>query len=456
MRQKRNRQRTIFEVLGKNPGPKEFEQMSLVLDANPEILDLAFSDLTRGKRTDTGRKGMTAEQTLRCAIVKQSRELTYDELEFWLADSYSLRSFTRLNQNQYPSTSTLQSNIKSLREETWMAIHQFVISYADEEKLEKGRKIRLDATVVETDIHAPSDSTLLWDGVRVITRWLFDGKNFSPQPEYRFSDHRRVMKKRLLTIQNSRSKKVRESAYRDMIEYAYKVCTYGKEAAEELYDYTESGDPLDMIRARNLAEKIARAVMLMNKVIDQTRRRVLKNEKVPASEKVVSLFETHTDIIVKSRRKTEYGHKVFVVGGVSNLIIDCLIERGNPADSACFKKLLDRQKDYYGRSPRQTSADGGFASIDNVRYAKDNQVKDVVFSKKRGIAVKDMAKSNWVYRRLKNFRAGIEANISTLKRAYGLSRCNWSGWDGFKQYVWSAIVSYNLMVIARMKLAPAK
>ena len=455
MRQKRNRQRSIFEVLGKNPGPKEFEQMSLVLDANPEILDLAFADLTRGRRTDTGRKGMTAEQALRCAIVKQSRELTYDELEFWLADSYSFRSFTRLRQDQYPSTSTLQSNIKALREQTWMAIHQFLISYANEEKLEKGRKIRLDATVVETDIHAPSDSTLLWDGVRVITRWLFDGKKFSPQPKYQFSDHRRVMKKRLLTIQNTRSKEVRESAYRDMLAYAYKVCTYGKEAAEELYAY-EGSDPLDSIRAHNLADQIARAVILLNKVIGQTNRRVLKNEKVPASEKVVSLFETHTDIIVKSRRKTEYGHKVFVVGGVSNLIIDCLIERGNPADSACFKKLLDRQKDYYGRLPRQTSADGGFASLDNVRYAKGHEVKDVVFSKKRGLSVKDMAKSNWVYRRLKNFRAGIEANISTLKRAYGMSRCNWSGWEGFKQYVWSAIVSYNLMVIARMKLAPAK
>ena len=135
MRQKRNRQRSIFEVLGKNPGPKELELMSLVLDANPEILDLAFADVTGGRRTDTGRTGMTADQVLRCAVLKQLRELTYEELEFWLADSYSLRSFARLDQNQFPSTSTLQSNIKALREETWMAIHQFIVSYADEEKL---------------------------------------------------------------------------------------------------------------------------------------------------------------------------------------------------------------------------------------------------------------------------------------------------------------------------------
>ena len=455
MRQKRNRQRTIFEVLGKNPGPKEFEQMALVLDANPEILDLAFSDLTRGRRSDTGREGMTAEQVLRCAIVKQSRELTYDELEFLLADSYSLRSFTKLRQDQFPSTSTLQSNIKSLQEATWIAIHQFIISYADEEKLEKGRKLRLDSTVVETAIHAPSDSTLLWDGVRVITRWLFEGKEFSPQPGYRFSDHRRVMKKRLLKIQNTRSKTVRESAYREMLEYAYRVCTYGKEAAEALYEYAGGTDPFDTFRARGLADRIARAVLLLNKVIDQTNRRVLKKEKVPASEEVVSLFETHTDIIVKNRRKTEYGHKIFVVGGASNLIIDCLIERGNPADSDCFKKLLDRQYQYYGRAPRQTAADGGFASKANVAYAKSCCVKDVVFSKKRGIEVTDMARSKWVYRRLKNFRAGIEATISTLKRSYGLSRCTWKGWEGFKQYVWSAIVAYNLQVIARMKLASA-
>ena len=274
MRQKRNRQRSIFEVLGKNPGPKELEEMTLVLDANPEILDLAFADLTRGRRTDTGRKGMNADQVLRCAVLKQLRELTYEELEFWLADSHSLRSFARLEQSQFPSTSTLQTNIKALHEETWMAIHQFIVSYADEEKLEQGRKIRLDSTVVETDIHAPSDSTLLWDGVRVITRWLFDGKKFSPQPGYGFSDHRRVMKKRLLTIQNTKSKRMRESAYRDMLHYAYRVCTYGKAAAEELYEYRGGSEPLDMFRARNLAEKIARAVNLLNKVMDQTQRRV--------------------------------------------------------------------------------------------------------------------------------------------------------------------------------------
>ena len=452
MRKKRNPQMTIFEVLGKNPGPKELEQMSIVLDANPEMLDFAYADLTKDRRTDTGRDGLTAEQVLRAAILKQARELTYDELEYYLADSNSFRAFVNLSMGQYPGKSSLQSNIKSLQEETWFAIHQLLTSYAKKEKLENGRKLRLDSTAIETDIHSPSDSTLLWDGIRVITRWLLEGKRLSPQPFYRFSDHRRVAKNRLFKIQNTRKQNVRDAAYKDMILYASKVCAYAEPAADELYSYS-SQDVQCTIRARHLAEKIARAINLLKKVADQTERRVFKGEKVPASEKVVSFFEVHTDIIVKGNRKTEYGHKVFLTGGPSNLILDCLIEQGNPADSDRFQQLLNRHKKQYGRPPRQTTADGGFASKNNLEYAKNLKVKDVVFSKKRGLSIKAMAKSNWVYRKLKNFRAGIEANISTLKRSYGLDRCSWVGWEGFKQYVWSSIVSYNLQVLARLQLA---
>lgn len=276
-----------------------------------------------------------------------------------------------------------------------MAIHQFIVSYADDEKLEKGRKIRFDSTVVETDIHAPSDSTLLYNGVRVITRWLFDGRQFSPQLKYSFADHRRVMKKRLLTMQNSRNKKVRQSAYRDMLNYAYKVCGHVEPSASELYSYEAGEDPFDVFRARNLAEIIAQEIKILRKVIDQTERRVLKQEKVPAAEKVVSLFESHTDIIVKGNRKTEYGHKIFLAGGASNLITDSIIERGNPADSARFKILFDHQEQLYGRPPWQNTADGGFASKENLHYAKECQVKDVVVSPKRTLSIKDMAKSDW-------------------------------------------------------------
>ena len=137
------------------------------------------------------------------------------------------------------------------------------------------------------------------------------------------------------------------------------------------------------------------------------------------------------------------------------MILGCLVARGNPADTDEYQPLLQKHQEQYGRMPRQVTADGGFASKDNLAFAKKNGVKDAAFAKKRGLTVLDMAKSSWVYKKLRNFRAGIEAGISVLKRAFGLDRCTWTGWEGFKRYVWSNIVSYNLLVLARIRLAAA-
>jgi IS5 family transposase len=220
-----------------------------------------------------------------------------------------------------------------------------------------------------------------------------------------------------------------------------------------LGSYPSQGEQI--IFVRNLLEELHRALNLFDRIRDQTRRRVLLGERVPASEKVVSFFEDHTDIIEKGQREIVYGHKVFLTGGKSGLILDCLVVSGNPADTELFLPLLERQKRIYGKAPRQTAADGGFASLDNLQRAKKLGVQDVSFSKKRGLSVLEMVKSHWVYKKLKNFRAGIEANISRLKRSFGLTRCTWSAWEGFKQYVWSAVVSYNLAVLANLKLAKA-
>jgi IS5 family transposase len=436
----------------RSPIVKELKNISDILDATPSVLDQVFKDLTAARRTDTGREGMTAEQVLRCAILKQYRELTYEELAFHLEDSDAFRSFARLEMGQRPSKSILQENIKAMTEDTWEAIHRDIIEYAAREKIEKGRAVRVDSTAVETDIHHPTDSALLADGVRIITRWLQDGKELTPQPRYYFSDHQRVVKKRVMTILNARKDIIREKAYRDLLHYAGLVKGYAEVAIPEPTDY-RGHTAQDSLTAHELARRLERALRILGKVIDQTERRVLKGEKVPASEKIVSFFEDHTDIIVKGRRDTQYGHKVFLTGGVSTMILGCLIVRGNPADSDQYQPLLAQHKASYGRMPRQVSADGGFASKANLAFAKEHGIKDAVFAKKRGLSILDMAKSNWVYKKLRNFRAGIEAGISTLKRAFGLDRCTWSGWEGFKRYVWSSIVSYNLLVLARIKMA---
>ena len=452
MRKKWDEQLSIWHYLPRNRVSRELKGMSEILEAHAEILEGVYQDLSRAHRVDTGRDGMSAEQVLRCAVLKQYRTLTYEELEFHLQDSQSFRAFAKMRMGQNPSASTLQENIKALSVESWMAVHEATLRYAESQGWEKGRKARIDSTVVETNIHRPTDSTLLQDGIRIITRWLAEGQEFSPKPAYSFADHNRRAKKRCLEILHAKKDAVREKAYTDLLGLAGRVRGYALAAIAVLYGYVHE-DLTECQRAQALAQKLEQAVGILTRVIGQTERRVLHGESVPCGEKVVSFFECHTDIIVKDRRDTYYGHKVFLTGGRTGLILDCVIERGNPSDTVLFPVLLERQQRLYDRFPRQVTADGGFASQENLRDAKSRGIKDVAFAKRKGLPVLEMVKSNWVYKQLKNFRAGIEANISRLKRSFGLSCCDWTGWFGFKQYVWSALVSYNMLVLARLKLA---
>lgn len=454
MRQKRDPQVSIMHVLSQHEIGKELQAISEILDENQQMLDWVHQDLAGLKATDTGREGMTAEQVLRAAILKQYRSLTYDELAFHLGDSASFRGFAKLGRGQRPKSSTLQENIKALTEQTWEAVNRVLTGYAASKGIEKGRTVRIDSTAVETDIHYPTDSTILADAIRVITRLLEQGKGLRPAPAYRFSDHQRVVKRRVLQIQNARKEEVRKRRYRELLEIAGWVRGYAIEAIDALGAFT-SEDHAGEVRARATADALERLIELFDRVIGQTHRRVVLGQKVPASEKIVSFFEDHTDIIEKGNRETVYGHKIFLVGGKSGLIVDCVIERGNPADSAMFLPMMERQTELYGRPPRQVSGDGGFASKDNLLKAKGGGITDVSFSKGKGLSILEMVKSSWVYKKLRNFRAGIEAVISCLKRAFGLSRCPWSGWDGFTRYVRSAVFSYNLLVLARLKTAKA-
>jgi transposase, IS5 family len=449
MREIRDPQQNLFHIIPRNAIGEELEGISKVLEANQQILDIVYADLVGLRKTDTGRTGMTAEQVLRCAILKQYRELTYQELAFHLGDSKSFRAFARLSRGQTPSASTLQENIKTLSEETWEALNRAIVGIAKEQGIEKGRTVRMDSTAVESNIHYPTDSSLLEDGIRVITGLLIEGKQLSPTPTYRYCDHRRVAKKRGLAILNDKKKLNRKKWYKDLLDIAWQVRGYALDAIGMLESFV-GPDLMQVIKAHGIAEELERLVVILDQVMDQTRRRVIEEEKVPASEKVISFFECHSDIIEKGERETIFGHKVFVVGGSSGLILDCVIKRGNPADSSLFIPLVERQEKLYGRPPRQTSADGGFAATDNLRIAKKMGVSDVSFAKRRGLSVLEMVKSTWVYKKLRNFRAGIEANISVLKRAFGLTRCTWTGWDGFVKYVRSAIFSYNLLTLARL------
>lgn len=432
MRQTRENQLPLAPLWPDHELSEELQTISKILDENPRILDLILHDLSDTVDRRRGAPGLTAEQVLRCGLFKQLQQFSYRRLAFHLVDSVSAQTFCRLPVGYAPSPSVLQSNIARLRASTWQAVNQVLVGWAAEKGLEKGRKVRIDATAVASDIEHPTDSQLLFDSIRVLTRLLH-------RQGVSFPNRGRRAKKRVLEIRNRRGER-RQAAYRDLLKVAHEVLGRVREIVSE---------PTPEVVV--IQDELLHHLGLLEQVIDQTERRVLRGETVPAAEKVVSIFEPHTDIIKTGEREPVFGHKIYVTCGKTSLMLDCVVKVGNPADSSCTQTMLERQNEIYGRYPRQASMDGGFASRSNLEWAKQH-VKDVAFAKKCGLKIEQMVKSSWVYRQLRRFRAGIEGCISTLKRAFGLRRCNWSGWEHFQQYVHLSVVSFNLVVLARLLL----
>jgi len=450
MREKHQKQMPLMQPVGDHAQEKELAAISHIIDTTPSICDRILQDLNRKSifKRRTGARGMSADQILRAAIVQRLYDFTYADLAFHIADSRALRRFCRIGiADKGFKKSALNANIKSISEETWEAIFRDLLGHAKDEKIEKGRKVRIDCTVVESNIHKPFDSVQLWDCVRVLTRLLNQARN-DFGAKIIFSDHQRVAKRRMIGIQYAKGEKQRKPLYKHLLKITHKVLGYTTKATAVLEQYAAAD-----IRILGIIADIKHFSELTQRVIDQTERRVIRGQSVPAQEKVVSIFEEHTDVIIKDHRETHYGHKVCLTGGASNLILDCVILEGNPADTDLVEQMLDRQQQIYGRYPLKVALDGGFASKDNLIKAKGRKIKDVCFAKKRGLKETDMCRSEYVYKKLRRFRAGIESGISWLKRSFGLTRCTWKGFRSFKCYVLSSVIAANLLTLARKKLA---
>jgi len=444
MRQERTVQASIFDVFAGHEIGRELKAMSEWLDTHRALLGLVAEDLRRDGVRATGRQGLPAEAVLRCALLKQHRQLSYEELAFHLEDSASFRAFARLPWAWSPRKSVLQKTISTIRAETWEAINRTLLASARQEKLEDGRVVRLDSTVTAALMHEPSDSSLLWDAVRVMVRLLQEADTLRGSTGRGWRDHRRAAKKRWRAIEFTRGRPQRVQLYGELIKLTRASLAYLRGAAAEM---APAGSPAVAL----WHAKVGHYRPLVEQILAQSERRVLAGESVPAGDKLVSLFEPHADIIVKGSRDVDYGHKLNLTTGRSGLILDLVIEAGNPADSERLLPMLERHIAVWGRAPRQAAADGGYASRENLAQAKARGVQDMAFHKKSGLKVEDMVKSNWVYRKLRNFRAGIEAGISCLKRAYGLARCTWRGLAHFQAYAWSSVVAYNLALLARLR-----
>ena len=443
MRETRTAQTSVFELYSEHEFGEHLRKLSEELDEHPEILPLLSSDLLTGGEESTGRKGLSVESVFRCLLLKQITGVSYEMLAFHLADSHSYRSFARLDRNSRPGKSALNQNIRRLKPETLELIFEHINLNALNRGLVNMDQVRVDSSVVKSNIAPPSDSQLLNDGIRVLSRLMAKSQE-RVGVRLRLTDYRK--RSRSLSCRIFYAKKQgKDQLYPELIGLAKRVVDQSGKAIEKVWSQC-----VDPIRLQAWADEVKHYKHLLIRVIGQTERRVMNGEAVPASEKLVSLFEPHTDIIIKGFRDIEYGHKINLATDKFGLITAFKIEQGNPCDTEGFIPLIESHERQYGCVPHTTIADGGYASQANIAGAKGLGITRVGFHKKKGIGVSAMGMKEKTLKKLRDFRAGIEGNISELKRAFGAGKALWKGEDGFMAYVWSSVISYNLTRMVRL------
>lgn len=453
MRKKIVAQRSVFDqaihvLLSIFKTDKTLKKMDAIIDENPDILAAVHADLT-GSLKKSGRKGLSAERVLRSAILKQYKSYSYRELHKSLNDGVSLRWFTRFYSDSVPHFTALQKAIKSIKPNSWNRINDMLVRFAKERKLENGRYIRADTTVTESNIAYPLDARLLNDSVRVLTKIMQRSLELVPGFNFSFAKRTKRAKKRCYQIVMAKGPKTeqrRKKLYKDLLKVANEVFHMASLCCKQLGNSVH-------LEAIALHDQLDHYLTLSAVAIDQCKRRVIKAEKVPAQEKLVSLFEEHTDIIKrgKSKSPTEFGHKVLVASGKSGLITQYQTFRGNPSDDTMLADILACHQQQYQKVPWHLSADRRFFSAENEKQAYESGVKKVSICKP-GYRSKDrqqLEKEQW-FKKLQRFRAGIEGLISGLMRGYGLKRCLWKGWQAFQSYVGLSIVTFNLQKIAQL------
>ncbi len=446
MRETRNAQSSIFDFYAQHALGDQLCALSELLDEHPLILDAVERDFRVPGTAATGACGLSVDSVLRCLLLKQVLKVSYERLSFHLADSPTYRTFARLQVEQFPSRSGLQSTLRRISPETLKQANHLFMSRLVENNTLTVDRLRIDSTVTDSNIATPYDSQLLADSIRVLSRLMFRSKG-QTGVKIRFTDQRDKSKSLSYRIFHAK-KREKNALYPTLLRCSMVALQQSRSAIDKVRLHAENSE-----NAEKWIDKIEHFIALLLKVIDQTQRRVYDKEDVPASQKIVSIFEPHTDIIVKGLRDVQFGHKINLATQENGFITYCNIESGNPADATLYIPVLDACQTDYGRLPSAVVADGGYASQANVELAKVLGVKRNIFSKPVGLTLGDMGVKKKTFDALRQFRAGVEGNISELKRAFGAGKATWKGCDGFKAFVWSSVLSYNLIRMVRFSTA---
>jgi IS5 family transposase len=443
----------VLELVGIKIDP-ELVEIDRILD-DDELFQRIKHDLSQRhpKTLITGRNSTPVEVILRLLAIKHLYDWSYADTIRFVNDSLVLRWFCRIYFHHICADKTLLRWANLIQPETLRLFNQRLSTLARELKLTRGRKLRTDGTVVETNIHHPTDSSLLADGVRVLSRLVKWGQailqDTAQLTAKTFRDRNRSARnaaRRIYEGTRRRSEAAKASiqeTYRRLVHITQKSVGQAKQVLAVLEDRRDE-------QAQKLKASLEQFVPRVEQVISQAQRRVFEGEKVPASEKIVSIFEPHTDIICrgKANEPVEFGHKVWLDEVEGGIVTDYRTLEGNPSDKNQWKPSLDHHVELFSRPPDQASADRGVYSASNETYAEKIGIKRVILPKPghKSEARRQHEKQRW-FKRGRRFHAGVEGRISVLKRKHGLDRCLYHGEDGFGRWVGLGVIASNLAVM---------
>lgn len=433
-------------------------EMDRLLD-DPKLLLAVSNDLLHSapQAAWNGRPATPVVVTLRCAVARALMGWSYDTAHDEIDGSVKWRWFCRIFTHAVPNHSTLRDREALICATTVQQLHRRVVQLAQHEGVTQGKKLRTDGTVIETNIHYPTDSQLLSDSVRVLGRLLAQARTFlqpqTPLEKKTFRNRsrraRKLARKIAQATRRQKGQKQTENValrpYRQLVKVTRQTLTQVAQVILQLQQHNGR-------HAQQLAETLHHYLPLVGQVIDQTTRRVFEKKQVPATQKIVSLFEPHTAIIQRGKRpphETEFGRKLWYSEVDGGILSEYRILQGNPPDDQHWVSSLKQHQRLFGHPPEVATGDRGVHSVENERVARALGVKQVALPQPGAKTKRRQTyeQQKWFKAALR-FRNGIEGRISGLKRARRLDRCLNRGEDGLERWIGWRIITNNLVVIA--------
>lgn len=456
-------QRQIAEGFFKEPIEEWWEpwmkKADEILD-DEKLIDTVYEALRRRhpQSATRGRMGTPAEIVIRLMVLKHVRGWSYETLEREVRANMVNRMFTRIGAEKVPDAKTMGRLGQALGPEVVEEVHARIVGIAREQNIVRGRKLRVDTTVVETNIHYPTDSSLLGDGVRVLTRTMQRLSAVVRTTGEKIRSRMRSTSRRVMEIaraSRSRGKSVEEKrkrSYQRLLTITGQVMRQAERTSHVAAEMKRRPP-----RLRRLQQELDRMIGLVRQVMKQTKARIFADD-THFTDKVVSVFEPQTEVIRKGKasKPTEFGKMVKMQEAENQIITSYAVYAKRPNDSDLLVKAVEEHRDRLGRVPDLVAADAAFHSTTNETMIQKMGVRHVSVPNRptKNPGRRKIQKTRW-FRKGQKWRTGSEGRISVLKRRHGLNRCRYRGHDGMSRWVGFGVIADNLVNMGRVLAAEA-